>query len=77
MYIYMYVRAHVRTYMSDISNVLMKGTKVLTLGAGVSYTHEIHVYACAVLLLVGWSILQLLVAHQLAESQSLACYSNR
>ena len=34
----------------------MKGTKVLTLGAGVSYMHAIHVYACAVLLLAGWSI---------------------
>ena len=43
-----------------------------------SYTHAIHVYACAVLLLVGWSInfyIQLVVAYQLAESQSLACYT--
>ena len=37
---------------------LMKGTKVLTLGEGrgISYPHAILVYACAVLLLVGWSI---------------------
>ena len=37
---------------------IMKGTKVLTLGEGrgISYTHAIHVCACAVLLLVGRSI---------------------
>ena len=43
----------------------------------VSYTHVIHVYACTVLLLVGWSLLQLVVTYQLAESQSLACYTTR
>ena len=43
----------------------------------VSYTHVIHVYACAVLLFMGWSILQLMVTYQLAESQSLACYTTR
>ena len=51
----------------------MKGTKVLTLGAG-RYV--------AVLLLVGWSINFYTtrgrpVAYQLAESQSLACYTTR
>ena len=38
---------------SDVSAIIMKGTKVLTLGEGrgISNTHAIHVYACAVLLL--------------------------
>ena len=34
--------------------IIMNGTKVSA--QGISYTHVIHVYACAVLLVVGWSI---------------------
>ena len=53
------------------------------------YTHEIDVYACALLLSVGWSITHalhvyactavhsIMDAYQLAESKSLACYTTR
>ena len=34
----------------------VKALKCKPSAQGISYTHAIHVYACAVLLLVGWSI---------------------
>ena len=54
---------------------IMKGTKVLTLGAGrgISYTHARYCYWWAGALI----FIQLVVAYHLAKSLSLACYTTR
>ena len=56
----------------------MKGTKVLTLGEGISYTHVDACDTCVRMRGTAISgLVQLVVAYHLAESQSLASYTTR
>ena len=74
-----------------IATVIMKGTKVLTLGAGrapqhggykdvytpSSYTHAIHVYLRMRGTVNWWAGLSITVSYQLAESRSQGSYTTR